>query len=305
MPIIIANPPNPLGSPTAWQSFANMPFSNRTYGGSGILGDGRIIYESSVGGNGVGLLDTNTLTWSVGTAVPGGSGAHRRRGVSMPDGNYYTGAGINSANQKLIKYDYQTDTWVTLSDIPAIGARNWGFTMVDGGSDNIFLLGGSTDAGVNSTLLKYDTVLDTWTNLAISNPIPVPMEGLDAVLLDNGLIFFGGGFAAGNSASVKYYTLNPNTLVYTAVADFPNANSGYGFCNKLQNGNLLVTNTSAIVGSSSVLSYEYIVNTNTWVQRTDMPFNVPWNGEAFAEVLNNGIVIYGTQFGSWISTASL
>jgi hypothetical protein len=286
------NTPPPLGAPLTWDTFVRNP-SNETRGASGVLGDGRNIFVSR---GDTKLLDVDTLTWSSGPVAPLSS--HRKRGVVPPDGNLYTGMGNASADFKFHRYNYLTDDWTELTPFPIIASRIMEYTIAYGGSSNdIYLFGGYVDANALNTIYKYDITLDTWS--LMSATLPVAMSSHDATRLPDGRIFVGN--AVGTQKCVIY---DPDGDSITNIADFPELTDvSEGFCTLLQNGNPYITCTNA--GSVTNLAYEYIVNTNTWIQRANMPQTSSWGSFTFVEAQPDGRIVFATGNGSYISTSSV
>jgi hypothetical protein len=284
------NTPPPLGAPLTWDTFVKNP-SNQTTGASGVLGDGRNIFVSR---GDTKLLDVDTLTWSSGPAKPTSTGSIR--GTVLPDGNLYTGMGLNSL--EFFRYNYLTDDWTTLAAFPIFESRLYGYAIAYGGSSNdIYLFGGFTDATRLNTIYKYDITLNTWT--LMSATLPVAMESHAATRLPDGRIFVGN--AIGTQTCVIY---DPDGDSIANIADFPELTDvSAGFCTLLQNGNPYITCTNA--GSVTDLAYEYIVNTNTWIQRANMPQTSGWGSAAFVEAQPDGRIVFATGNGSYISTSSV
>ena len=118
------------------------------------------------------------------------------------------------------KYNISTNTWTSLTSIPA---RFYGGAVVTVGTD-IYLLGNNIgsyyDDTDNNTIYKYDTKTDTWTLPAYISPqgfryCPAISYGTDIYLFGVGLH---------SNYTLKYDTINNS---FSRLASFP-YNPKYG-----------------------------------------------------------------------------
>jgi N-acetylneuraminic acid mutarotase len=272
--LIAATPATAAG---VWTAKADVPSA-----GSGVEGmsvgvtDGYIV---AAYGLDPGLGDTNltrvysmpTNTWSLGSPAPL---PVRSEGIGiLRDGKLYSIGGRSGAGviKDLDRYHKNTDTWISLADMPTARAGLGG--AVSG--RYIYAIGGRTSTapcfgGELDTVERYDTMTDTWSTLA---PLPSPRSDLGALAMGNGKIYVFGGCASAFVVidDVDVYDINTNTWS-TAPADLPTARAAFyqvGFAGP----KIYVMGGMDSGFLVSPLNEVYNITNNTW--SIDTPMTTP------------------------------
>lgn len=117
------------------------------------------------------------------------------------------GSGNRGLLNILERYDPATDTWLTLA--PMITGRDFAAVAVANGI--LYVMGGEGNGGEGeglqalSSVESYDPATNKWTSRA---PLPVPLYGAAAAVLD-GIIYVGGGGPIANDGKPYVYAYDP------------------------------------------------------------------------------------------------
>ena len=151
-----------------WSNVAPLPVPL----GQGSIGawNGKIYVAGGfIGGssvtNALRIYDIATNTWSSGANMPISPGVEAAAGAVW-QGKFYVMGGddfTNSLNTNFI-YDIATNTWTTGAPLPDSRTNTYGTAY---GAGVIYVYGGVSLPGFTTTdtLLRYDAVANTWTNL--------------------------------------------------------------------------------------------------------------------------------------------
>ena len=119
--------------------------------------------------NALRIYDIATNTWTSGANVPG-IGIEAAAGAVV-NGKFYLlgGDDFNAALNTTLIYDIATNTWTTGATLPA--TRTNGYATVANGL--IYFYGGVTGTAFTATdtLLRYDPVANSWTNLGTAGTV--------------------------------------------------------------------------------------------------------------------------------------
>lgn len=198
-------------------------------------------------------------------------------------GKFYAISGFATA--RLGIYDPISNTWTTGAPLPADTGYNlrqyFGTAVLDG---KIYVVGGDTGgSGDRATLLRYDTVLNSWTTLA---PMPLGSRYALGAAAINGKIYAVGGIHIGDSAilsRLEVYDPATNTWATKTSMPTPHHDALVGTIN----GKLYVA--GGVVDSantSTTALHIYDPATDNWSTGAPMPFT--GNGD--------GVVLGGKLF---------
>lgn len=292
-------PPPPPGAPATFTSIAGMSPQPGPNGGNGLLGTNtRVIYVSD---GGTVIYDVDANSWSTGPNRP--TLSQLSDGTTHPSGDYYHGMGTSPNELNMLRYNDATDDWTTLASITSLtgGNRYYGMGISYGGSDNdIYAFGGVVGNFATNNIYKYDISTDSWSDTGAN--LTISTDYGSATPLQDGRIF-----VAGYRSTDKAWIYNPDTNSVQEVASLPfvNASNNGGRLTTLQNGNPYLVGISSTTNRSQ-LAYEYIVASDTWVQRTNVPVQMSRTyGSSVLVVLPDGKVILGQGSGMYISTSNL
>lgn len=228
------------------------------------------------------IYDIDSDSWSFGT--PGPLPMRAEGAAATHGGHLYSVGGRSVAPLRdLDRYTVETDTWVSLADMPT-ARRGLGAAVV---GNALYAIGGSTGTtpcggDPLATVERYDIETDTWSTRA---PLPSPRSDLAAVARGGKIYVFGGclgTFAAITNVDVY----DPVTDTWsTSPADMPTARSSmYGAAAK---GNLIYVIGGQNNGVQLTTNEFYTVPADTWTADAPMP-----SGRAEMGVVSHGGRIY-------------
>ncbi|MGE4557366.1 MAG: S8 family serine peptidase [Desulfovibrionaceae bacterium] len=134
-------------------------------------------------------------------------------GVAL-DGELYLFGGQTSdtqASAKAERYNPQSNTWITLADMPA--PRAWGAAAVWNGK--VYVLGGTDFSSLYATAAVYDPETGAWSTAAAPN---LALNGTAAVTVGDDIYVLGGADAS-NDDSKKIYRYSPSSESSTQVGE--------------------------------------------------------------------------------------
>ncbi len=244
--------------------------SNKQFTATGTFSDGSS--RALIGGGG---------TWAGKAPIPTASYAP---GAAFVGGKFYAISGFATARVGI--YDPQGNTWTTGAPLPpdtGFNLRQYAGVTVESGK--IYVIGGDTGgSGDRATLLRYDPVLNAWTNLP---PMPLgPRYGLGAATLNGKIYAVGGTTVAAGSYLSRVEEYNPASNTWTTKASMPAARVG-ALVGAI-NGRLIVAGGSDALGATN-LTYSYNPATDTWTTKSPMPVS----GGGDATVLNGKLFSIG------------
>ena len=232
------------------------------------------------------VYDPATDTWDT-TRTPMPT-ARCAMGCGIVDGKIYVIGGWDSSSLSTVEmYDPVSDTWEKKTDMSA--PRGFGAARAVNGK--IYVIGGSKLnttiwSGLN-TVEEYDPATDTWTS---KSDMPTRRWSPGTSVVDGKIYIIGGnvGFPSISNAVEVY---DPVTDTWSEKTPMPTRR--YGISTSFVNGKIFVFGGWHLcsVGWPMYKIVEvYDVNSDTWTQRTDMPFEI---GLMSAETLNGKIYLIG------------
>jgi len=200
--------------------------------------------------------------WGAISAYPGGAAYST---VSMViGGKAYVGGG-NPSLSSFFEYDFATDSWTPLGDIPGGFNRASPIGFVIGGKGYI---GGGGDAGIGVTdsFYEYDPVTDSWAQKA-DFPGGEKHSGMYKAAGGKGYVFTGADGSGDIVDGVWEY--DPATDSWTQKTSHPEGEVYWpsGF---VLNDKVYVT-VGAVSGTPVSSVYEYDPSNDTWTQKADFP----------------------------------
>lgn len=228
------------------------------------------------------IYDIDSDSWSFGT--PGPSPPRAEGAAATHGGHLYSiGGRFIGPLSDLDRYTVETDTWVSLADMPT-ARRGLGAAVV---GNALYAIGGSTGTSPCggsplATVERYDIDTDSWSTAA---PLPSPRSDLAAVARGGKIYVFGG--CLGSVAAINNVDVyDPVTDTWsTAPADLPTARSSmYGASAK---GNRIYVIGGQNGGVQLTTNEFYRVSHDTW--STDAPMPSP---RAEMGVVSHGGRIY-------------
>jgi len=115
-------------------------------------------------------------------------------------------------------YDPESNAWTRLRDMP-VGRHGHSAVVV---GDNIFLMGGYTDAGETDLVSEYDPVTDTWK---ARSPMPTSRGFFGAVAIGD-LIYTIAGRARSEYGPIEMYSVQTDT--WTQLSPLPEWRNRFG-----------------------------------------------------------------------------
>lgn len=213
------------------------------------------------------IYDIDSDSWSFGT--PGPLPTRAEGAAATHGGHLYSVGGRSDAGpvSDLDRYTVETDTWVSLADMPT-ARRGVGAAVV---GNALYAIGGSAGTAPCSgtplaTVERYDIDTDTWSTAA---PLPSPRSDLAAVAQGGKIYVFGG--CLGTTAAIDDVDVyNPVTDTWsTAPADLPTARSSmYGAAAK---GNRIYVIGGQNGGVQLTTNEFYTVSADAWSADQPMP----------------------------------
>ncbi len=245
--------------------------SNKQFTATGTFSDGSSRALTSGGGTWVGKAPIPTASYAPGAA--------------FVSGKFYAISGFATARVGI--YDPQGNTWTTGAPLPpdtGFNLRQYAGVAVESGK--IYVIGGDTGgSGDRATLLRYDPVLNAWTNLP---PMPLgPRYGLGAATVNGKIYAVGGTTVASGSYLSRVEEYNPASNTWTTKASMPAARVG-ALVGAI-NGRLIVAGGSDALGATNI-TYSYNPATDTWTTKSPMPVS----GGGDATVLNGKLFSIGS-----------
>ena len=186
----VAPLPVPLGQASigAW--------NGKIYVAGGFIGGSNVT-------NALRIYDIATNTWSSGANMPTSPGVEAAAGVAV-NGKFYVMGGddfTNSLNTNFI-YDIATNTWTTGAPLPDSRTNTYGaaYTLW------IYVYGGVVLPGFTTTdtLLVYDTLENTWTNLGSAGTLGHGNYGGVSLFGAGELLITDGADSMGNSTTATH-----------------------------------------------------------------------------------------------------
>lgn len=212
--------------------------------------------------------DTND-SWEEKSTYPG-TNAVGLSGFSIGDYGYIGGG---NSSTDFYKYNTNTNSWSTISNIPVARRDAVGFSINEKG----YICCGDGNVmgtGLND-LWQYDTTLNNWTQKA---NFPGNARYAASGFSSGGYGFVGLGYGSGNWFS-DFYKYNPSTDNWTLTSSFPGlGRSGAGGLSLNGNGFIFCGNNAMAVLNDC---YRYNITTNTW------------SGFTTFAGLNRSSIIYG------------
>jgi Kelch motif len=212
------------------------------------------------------IYDIDSDSWSFGT--PGPLPMRAEGAAATHGGHFYSvGGRFVTPLTDLDRYTPETDTWVSLADMPT-ARRGLGAAVV---GNALYAIGGSAGTAPCSgaplaTVERYDIDTDTWSSAA---PLPSPRSDLAAVAHGGKIYVFGG--CLGTPAAIDDVDVyDPVTDTWsTEPADLPTARSSmYGVAAK---GNRIYVIGGQDGGIQLATNEFYKVSADTWSTDTPMP----------------------------------
>ena len=125
-------------------------------------------------------------------------------------------------NKLAYKYNISTNTWIKITDCPLYSFRGGCVTI---GTD-IYIFGlfegePYSESNINNKVYKYDTLTDTYTQLA-NIPNRQYISSFNLVVVGTNIYMFGSGAGLAGKPADKYDTL---TNTWTRLSDMPFSNS--------------------------------------------------------------------------------
>jgi len=198
----VAPLPVPLGQGTtgAW--------NGKIYVAGGFIGGTSVT-------NALRIYDIATNTWTSGANMPTSPGVEAAAGAVV-NGKFYVMGGddfTNSLNTNFI-YDIATNTWTTGAPLPDSRTNTYGTAY---GAAVIYVYGGVILPGFTTTdtLLRYDPVANSWTNLGSAGTGGLGNYGAIAPFgFSSGqLVITDGADASGNSTTATHiFTISSGTF---------------------------------------------------------------------------------------------
>jgi N-acetylneuraminic acid mutarotase len=210
------------------------------------------------------IYDIAHDTWSTGADGPQPA---RSEGTAVShDGTVYAiGGRAGGVLADLDAYDAETDTWVSLPDMPTARA---GLASARVG-DAIYAIGGRTgtvpcSGGELATVERYDIATQTWSTVA---SLPTARSDLAAITKGGKVYVFGGCAAGAFLADVDVY--DPETDTWsTAPTDLPTARAAMYQVGK-KGGTIYVIGGYA-GGPALAVNEAYKVSRDAWSTATPM-----------------------------------
>src|SRR5215831_7366216 len=189
----VAPLPVPLGQASigAW--------NGQIYVAGGFIGGSNVT-------NALRIYDIATNTWSSGANMPISPGVEAAAGAVV-NGKFYVMGGddfTNSLNTNFI-YDIATNTWTMGAALPDSRTNTYGAAY--NFTNSIYVYGGVTLPGFTTTdtLLVYDTVQNTWTNLGSAGTTGLGNYGGVSRFGVGQLLITDGADSMGNSTTATHF----------------------------------------------------------------------------------------------------
>jgi hypothetical protein len=158
------------------------------------------------------------------------------------------------------EYDPVTNSWKTKASI-LLSRNNFAVCSVNG---KIYIFGGDSGGGYNSTVEEYDPLKNSWT---LKRDLPKPKIGAGAVPINGKILIIGGQSNSGYPTSeVLEYDPFTDTYVGKTSMPFPNMNAGVATIG----GKVFVFGGHTSGMNLRLQIYDY--NTDTWTFKSEFPF---------------------------------
>lgn len=182
--------------------------------------------DASTNINSVYEYNSSNNSWSAKTSIPNVNGLGNSASVKLIDGSIILfGGSLNGStpqSNKVYKYNYSTDSWTILNDLPnGVGIEQMSATLIN--DTTVLLCGGLTSNGSDllyqSACYLYHTQTDSYSlvgNLAHG------VIDHTATLLQNGEVLISGGFD-GNASRSDVYVYNRQNGLRTLTTSLTSA----------------------------------------------------------------------------------
>lgn len=221
-----------------------------------------------------------TIVWKQLASLP--EGYMSGEAVSLNNKIYFVAGMAAKTSNSFYEFNPKLNTWRKLADIPN-PATNLAMVAVNG---KIYAIGGDSFQNTNR---EYNPQTNTWK---ILEPMPTARQHIDCGVYGDD-IYISGGLTTWKNISKKHEVYNTITNTWTEKDAIPS----------LRNAAAVVTLDSLIyvIGGAgneediwgNIWTVEtYNVNSDSWVQKNDLPFMLFKPGVA---VVNNEIIVLGGQ----------
>ena len=133
-------------------------------------------------------------------------------------------------------------------------------------NDQMYVIGGKTLSGPINSLFRYDTLTDTWAQLADKPGIAV--ENPAAVTVDGNIYVFGGSTAPFSGALASSYKYDIASDTWSPIADMPSPRGGIRA--ELIGGKIYIAGGMSPTGASVTTLEIYDPSTNLWTSGPNM-----------------------------------
>jgi hypothetical protein len=222
------------------------------------------------------------------TAAESSAAAALAAAASMADaGNFPAGTSLLNRNPNPppgfaatgIRLNFETP-WLSKS-APIVARSEMGSAVAGG---KLYAVGGTTGSGALSTVMAYDPVAGTWTNVA-SLPGAVRQP---SVVEYGGKLYSTGGIDAGNNAQGAVSVYDPASNAWTALAPMP---ARFGHASAAFNGKIYVFGGAGSIGFAHVAATSiYDIASGVWTTGATMP---TWRAQMQAREVNGKIYVVG------------
>jgi hypothetical protein len=156
--------------------------------------------------NALRIYDIASNTWTSGASMPTSPGVEAAAGAVV-NGKFYVMGGddFNNALNTNFIYDIATNTWTTGAALPDSRTNTYGAAY--NFTNSIYVYGGVTLPGFTTTdtLLVYDTVQNTWTNLGSAGTAGLGNYGGVSRFGVGQLLITDGADSMGNSTTATHF----------------------------------------------------------------------------------------------------
>jgi len=209
--------------------------------------------------------------------------------VASDGTSVYGFAGRNVSRQyTAYKYNYATDSWTRIADVP--NASGTGSKADYGHNGKIYVTGGSVAQSANRI---YDIAANSWT---LGAPIPAEVSEHGHAYW-NGKVYVIGGGPHGTPGSAVY-SYNIATDTWSTLAPLPQAE--YGMASAAINGKIYVANGYTSSGVTNTL-YIYDISSNTWSQGAPSPLA---SYRAVGTAIGGKLYMIGGQTANGVTTTT-
>ena len=222
-------------------------------------------------------IAAHSATWQ---AAPPLNAARDQFAGGVIDGKIYVFGGNRYPDGHNLKstemFDPATDKWIYMADNEHNGG--WGVEEVSGAVVNgrfyVFgALGGGSPYGVFNFVEEYNPVTNTWTSKA---PIPTTRAGTTAVVYNNKIYLFGGGYSNETGTKIRYDIVeayDPDKNTWETVTHMPKTLWG-GYAVAVVGDKAYViggVDASATQILNDVSAYDFITGTWTTIGFVSLP----------------------------------